>query len=163
MTKNHLIFFASLVSASVAYGSTNMYDYDMISEKAAFRQSEIQCLTQNIYHEARGEEVLGQIAVAYVTINRRDHEYFPDTTCEVVWQPHQFSWTNDGRSDRMRNEEARRIAENIAEWVYDGKEEDPTNGALFYHTHHINPSWSRKVDEETQIGIHVFYTWDGSW
>jgi len=163
MTKKQLIFFATLIAATSAYGSTIPNDFDEVSEKAEFRYTEISCLTQNIYHEARGEEVIGQIAVAYVTVNRRDHNYFPDTICEVVWDDHQFSWTNDGRSDRMRNDEARRIAQNVAEWVYDGKEEDPTNGSLFYHAEWVNPSWTRKVEEQVQIGEHIFYTWNGHW
>jgi spore germination cell wall hydrolase CwlJ-like protein len=148
-----VMFFCSVVATSTAaYGSTE-----------EFRESEIACLTQNIYHEARGEDSLGQIAVAFVTKNRRDHDYFPDTICEVVWEDHQFSWTNDGRSDLMRDEYAAQTAEVIAEWVYDGREVDPTNGALFYHTHRVNPSWARLLEEETRIGVHIFYVWDGEW
>jgi spore germination cell wall hydrolase CwlJ-like protein len=117
----------------------------------------------NIYHEARGESIEGQIAVAQVTVNRASHDYFPDTVCEVVWDEDQFSWTNDGRSDRVRDLEAYRIAVNIAEWVLLGKEDDPTNGSLFYHADRVSPFWARKVDFETKIGDHVFYTWSGRW
>ena len=53
------------------------------------------CLALNIYHEARGERVEGQIAVAHVTMNRVNHEKWPSTICEVVYQPKQFSWTHD--------------------------------------------------------------------
>lgn len=175
MTKKYTIFATVFLSATVAYGSVNVEDVQQKMDQHAFRSDEIECLTRNIYHEARGEETVGQIAVAYVTVNRRDHDYFPDTICDVVKQgvqdragnmiryQCQFSWYCDGRSDRMRDEEARDIAYNIAEWVYDGKEEDPTNGALFYHAEWVNPDWASKVDEEAQIGIHVFYTWNGKW
>lgn len=144
---------AAFVASVVFYGAGQAQDYVEARE----------CLAMNIYHEARGEPIVGQIAVAQVTVNRTHHDYFPDTVCEVVWQDNQFSWTNDGRSDRIRDEEAYNVALNIAEWVLMGREEDPTNGALFYHADHVNPFWTRSVDEETKIGDHVFYTWDGTW
>ena len=53
-----------------------------------------ECLAMNIYHEARGERMEGQIAVAQVTLNRAAHEEWPSTICDVVYQPKQFSWTH---------------------------------------------------------------------
>ena len=52
------------------------------------------CMTANIYHEARGESLKGQYAVAHVVMNRVHHEQFPNSVCEVVFQPKQFSWTH---------------------------------------------------------------------
>ena len=52
-----------------------------------------ECLALNVYHEARGEVIEGQIAVAHVTLNRVNHSYFPETICDVVYQNRQFSWT----------------------------------------------------------------------
>ena len=46
----------------------------------------IACLATAIYFEARGEPMVGQVAVAQVIINRVDDERFPDTVCEVVKQ-----------------------------------------------------------------------------
>lgn len=157
MSKKLMILSVTALASVITYGA---YDYKQESD---FRQTEVECLTQNIYHEARGEDTLGQIAVAYVTLNRRDHGYFPDTICDVVWQPSQFSWTNDGIPDTMNEEEALRVARNIAEWVYDGKEEDPTNGALFYHADYVNPSWASHMEVSTVIDTHIFYNWDGKW
>ena len=51
------------------------------------------CLAMNIYHEARSESMQGQIAVAQVTLNRVEHDKWPSTICEVVYEPKQFSWT----------------------------------------------------------------------
>lgn len=144
---------ATLVSAAVA---TAAVDYDQFIKDR-------DCLALNIYHEARGESIQGQIAVAQVTVNRAKHDFFPDSICDVVWQDHQFSWTNDGRSDRVRDQEAYAVALNIAEWVLLGREDDPTNGSLFYHVDRVSPFWARKVDFETKIGDHVFYTWSGQW
>ena len=157
MKKNIMIATAAVLTGALTYGA---YDYN---ETRQFVESEVECLTQNIYHEARGESVQGQVAVAYVTVNRRDHDYFPNTVCDVVWDRGQFSWTNDGVSDDMNNEEAYRIARNIAEWVYDGKEEDPTDGALFYHADYANPSWNQAMEVSVVIDKHIFYNWDGRW
>src|SRR3569832_1942068 len=49
------------------------------------------CLALNIYHEARGENIAGQYAVAMVTMNRAKHD--KSKVCGVVLKPHQFSWT----------------------------------------------------------------------
>ncbi|MCX7592424.1 MAG: cell wall hydrolase [Fischerella sp.] len=55
--------------------------------KAASPQ-EIQCLAENIYYEARGESLLGKIAVAQVTINRAYNHRWPSSVCKVVYQEH---------------------------------------------------------------------------
>ena len=78
----------------------------------------ILCLAMNIYHEARGESIEGQIAVAVVTMNRVKESKWPNTPCEVVWQNKQFSWTKDGKSDRMPDRDARRQAFEIATGIY---------------------------------------------
>ena len=41
------------------------------------------CLAQNIYFEARDQPTVGQMAVAYVVLNRVHHPAWPDTVCEV--------------------------------------------------------------------------------
>ena len=62
------------------------------------------CLALNIYHEARGEGMMGKYAVAHVVMNRVEHERFPDTVCDVITQRRnnrlhqcQLSWYCDGR------------------------------------------------------------------
>lgn len=58
----------------------------------------IQCLTENVYHEARGEIDEGKLAVALITLGRTlslGVEKFPKDVCGVVYQARQFSWTGD--------------------------------------------------------------------
>ena len=50
------------------------------------------CLSLALYHEARGEPLNGQRAVAEVIMNRVESNRFPDTICGVVMQPNQFSF-----------------------------------------------------------------------
>lgn len=63
-----------------------------------FSQEELKCLTENVYHEARGEPIGGRYAVIFATLERvlnKKSKEFPKTICGVVHQPWQFSWTKD--------------------------------------------------------------------
>lgn len=121
---------------------------------------ELYCLVQNVYHEARGESKLGQIAVAYVTINRAKTPGFPSTICGTVWQKGQFSWTRDGRSDKMTDVGAIERAVDVSLSVIRGKVADPTGGMTFFY----NPEKVRQTPKErgaefyVAIGDHTFYT-----
>ena len=50
------------------------------------------CMAQNIYYEARGESLKGKQAVGNVVLNRVDHEKYPDTFCDVVYEAKRYSW-----------------------------------------------------------------------
>lgn len=54
--------------------------------KEVGKQSDLDCLARNIYHEAGGESIEGKVAVGLVTINRSNSGRFPDTICGVVNQ-----------------------------------------------------------------------------
>jgi len=122
-----------------------------------------QCLALNVYHEARGERVEGQIAVAQVTLNRVKHEKWGSTICEVVYQPKQFSWTHLIENQSPQEGKAWRKAKIIARDVMIGNVADPTEGAVYYHANYVNPSWAEYMDLSKVIGNHLFYTWDGDW
>ena len=70
------------------------------------------CMALNIYHEAKNQSMLGQVAVGQVVMNRVEDSRFPDNVCDVVTQAvtykgtdkpvlHkcQFSWYCDGHKD----------------------------------------------------------------
>lgn len=122
-----------------------------------------ECLAMNIYHESRGEVIEGQIAVAHVTLNRVAHEYWPNTICEVVYQNKQFSWTHTIKDPTPKNEKAWKQANVIARDVIIGNVEDASKGATFYHASHVNPPWIKSMEVSKVIGVHIFYTWNGSW
>lgn len=136
---------------------------------------DLKCLAQNIYHEARGEGERGMRAVAHVTVNRVDHDRFPDTVCGVVrqakysewWRAQgklvplrnrcQFSWYCDGRSDQITNQKAWRKSLRIAEEVLAGHSEDLTQGAThYYNPHKANPGWSQVYARTAQVENHTF-------
>lgn len=132
--------------------------------------TDIECLTLNLYHEARSESILGQQAVAHVVMNRADDSRFPDTVCDVVfqkgwsrlsrrWVSH-FSWTLDRKSDKVYEKEAYYIAHMIAVEVYAKLYQyDPTLGATHYHKTNIEPAWSfdSRMVVTVEEGLHRFY------
>jgi len=127
-------------------------------------QEELNCLALNIYFEARNEPRKGQSAVAHVVMNRVADSRFPDTACKVVRQGGervrhrcQFSWWCDGRSDRPRNRRVWERAQAMAQDVYWGRSEDPTQGALWYHADYVMPYWGRVFERGPKIGRHIFY------
>lgn len=116
------------------------------------------CLAMNIYFEARSEDLMGQMAVAEVTLNRVKDKRWPDDVCGVVWQNKQFSWTHDGKSDKMYHHTSRRTAEGLARLYLSGEIESfLTDGSTHYHTVDIQPYWSGSLQKTTEIGDHVFY------
>ena len=121
------------------------------------------CLAMNIYHEARGERVEGQLAVAHVTVNRVNHEKWGSDICEVVYEPKQFSWTHMIKDHTPKEAKAWKDATVIARDVMIGNTEDPTMGSVFYHANYVNPDWAKYMDLEKVIGRHLFYSWDGDW
>jgi len=130
---------------------------------AASADSEVRCLALTIYFEARGESELGQLAVGHVVMNRIRDADFPRTVCGVVQQGGearsqcQFSWWCDGLSDRPRDKSALLASLELAMQIYHGCSNDPTAGALWYHTSEVRPAWSTKVGRPQKIGAHLFY------
>lgn len=116
-----------------------------------------QCLTTALYHEARGESVRGQFAVAEVILNRADSPAYPRSICGVVNQGCQFSYTCDGKSDRAKEKGAWIRAGKIARLMMDGAPRALTAGATHFHTVNIRPSWSRRFERTAAIGAHLFY------
>lgn len=126
-------------------------------------EKDLECLALNIYHEARGETVEGQIGVAHVTLNRVEHDNWPNDICGVVYQDKQFSWTHMIKDHTPYERKSYREAEAIARDVIIGNVIDPTKGSVFYHARWVNPSWTSYMEISKVIGNHIFYTWDGDW
>jgi N-acetylmuramoyl-L-alanine amidase len=121
------------------------------------RYSELECLAMNIYHESKGEDSTGKLAVAFTTINRVNSELFPDTICDVVWQKSQFSWTKYNPKIDKRSASWSKSAIVAIITLYN-LENDITDGALFFHANYINrPSWTNKMKITFKHGGHTFY------
>ena len=121
--------------------------------------TEVECLALNVYHEARGESVLGQQLVAQITINRLNHDSFPSTVCGVVTQYRQFSWTHDGANDHPYDREAYARAYLIAvSFLLLDYEVDIHRAGLVlnYHATSVSPDWPR-LHPVFIHGNHIFY------
>lgn len=123
---------------------------------AALRASELRCLAENVYYESRGEPLVGQYAVAEVTMNRVRSSDFPDTVCEVVHRPGAFSWTYRATRVEPFGYEWRR-AQAVASSVYDNIESPLVNGALYYHATYVSPAWAATRSQVALVGRHLFY------
>ncbi|PWE30618.1 hypothetical protein DDZ14_15045 [Maritimibacter sp. 55A14] len=121
------------------------------------------CLAEALYFEARGEDILGQIAVAEVIVNRAASPLFPDTVCEVIHQGTgrrhacQFSYTCDGEPEDIREPKAFSRALRLARYLLRSGLPGLTEGAVYYHARSVSPGWTESLPQVAQIGNHVFY------
>lgn len=118
-------------------------------------QNALMCLALNIYHEARGESLDGQVAVAMVTMNRASWQ--TSRVCQVVYEKNQFSWTNRVKNHSPQEPIAWARAKRIANRVIAGHHDDITNGATHFHTNAVRPSWRNSLKRTATIGQHIFY------
>lgn len=143
---------------------------DSISEKTLANMAmptggeEFRCLSEALYFEARGETLAGQLAVAEVIMNRVGSKKYPNSICGVVYQgvragsrACQFSYACDGHPEVFNEKKAFARVSKIARLIVDGYRSTTTNGALFYHTTGVSPSWARKFQRTAKIGVHIFY------
>ena len=139
------------------------------------------CLAQNIYYEARSEDIQGQFAVASVTLNRANDARFPNTICGVVKQTAvskvgnrivcAFSWycENDkkGKEIPVKNKDGTvnqlvvdqfQVASIVAITILGGNVEDNTHGATHFHNPNTSkPVWSSTLKKTVRMGNHDFY------
>jgi spore germination cell wall hydrolase CwlJ-like protein len=127
-----------------------------ISKTQSANEQDIACLAKNIYHEARGESLHGQIAVAQVTLNRVASGKFQDSICSTVYAPKQFSWTID-RTKKIKDTKAWEASVAVATAVLTKSIHLPDFKALYFHTKQVKPRWNRDKRVLATIGNHIFY------
>ena len=127
-------------------------------------QREINCLNLSGWHEARNQGLLGLMAVAKTTLNRARMEGWPPDVCAVIMEPKQFSWTS-----LPKHKKQIKLKNNIDIQSYslvqlatqlsiaaEMMQIDFMNGATYYHTTSVNPTWGRKMEVVSVIGDHIF-------
>jgi spore germination cell wall hydrolase CwlJ-like protein len=127
---------------------------------------DLECLTQAVYYDARGESSAGQAAVAQVVLNRTRHPAFPNTVCGVVFQGArlhecQFSFACDGSVTRRVDLAAWRRAERVAARALDGSVMAAVGNATHFHIAQVSPGWGPRLLRVAQVGAHVFYRFSG--
>jgi len=114
-------------------------------------------LAINIYHEARGECLEGQIAVGHVCLNRALKK--GKSLKQIILSPWQFSWHNGNQYPPIEDYDSLRsslvAAQKVCEERLDGKN-------LWMADHYFNPNivlpnWAAKMIFIKRIGDHDFY------
>ena len=124
---------------------------------------DLDCLTQAVYFEARGETPRGQAAVAQVVLNRVKSPAFPKTVCGVVFQGAarstgcQFSFTCDGSMRKGRELDAWDRARHVAARALAGAVLADVGSATHFHTTGVSPAWGPQMLRVSQVGLHIFY------
>jgi len=137
-------------------------------------------LAVTVWGEARGEDIIGKLAVAHVILNRlKSRNLLPADLAKVVLKPWQFScWNqNDPNASKMgypikhSNAVVWDACATIAALALGGLTVDPTGGASHYCTKPLwavpsDPSHKRWHDNEeivqgrtvktAELGNHVF-------
>ena len=127
---------------------------------------DLDCLSQAVYYEARGETPAGQAAVAQVVLNRVRHPAFPKSVCAVVFQGArtsgcQFSFACDGASHHPTESAAWRRAEQVAAKALDGTVMADVGSATHFHVAGTDAGWGPRLLKVAQIGSHIFYRFSG--
>jgi spore germination cell wall hydrolase CwlJ-like protein len=119
---------------------------------------EANCIAVAVYHEARGESLEGQLAVARVIMNRAASGKYPTSWCGVVKQPWQFSFVRNGYMPSVdQDSRAWRNALGITRLAINNAVQSVPTDCLWYHANYVSPSWGRRLTRVSQIGAHIFY------
>ena len=116
--------------------------------------NELMCLSAIMFGEARGESDIGKIAVAYTAINRKADPKYPKNICAIMRQEKQYEFLN---KIGMPSEHQIKYLEPIAKAILEGKINDPTQGAKWFHTRNVKPYWSKDKLVKLALGNHIFY------
>lgn len=115
----------------------------------------VMCLALNVFHEARGDTLKGQEAVALVTRNRAHIN--GHGICWEVFRYKQFSWTlSPSKLRRVPTGRDWDHAVKVAQWAL-GPVRDFTGGATHYYLASDYPYWASSLTRLGQWGDHVFY------
>jgi len=134
-------------------------------------EAAVLCLAMNIYHEARGESLAGQMGVANSVLNRVDDPRFPNDVCGVVYQARysswdkvnpirnkcSYSWYCDGKSDTPLDDRAFLEATLLSKHMLEIGYPDLTGGATHYHADYVQPYWAETLSYTVKIDQHIYY------
>ena len=158
----------TMLTLPTAMGSEDsQFGFKAIKQQEAKVARQLSCLARNVFYEANGEPMKGQMAVAQVTVNRARSGLFPSDLCAVVAQTTvvegdrvcQFSWYCDSRTNKNKVIDKNSPSYIAAKKVFlEGQRvANIDQNVMWFHENSvkINPHWPHKV--AAQIGNHVFY------
>ncbi|MCF8473362.1 MAG: cell wall hydrolase [Emcibacter sp.] len=158
------------VNRSMSDGPSSIYEADIDNLRTQLpsdiSDESFRCLAQAVYFEARSEPFEGQVAVAYVILNRVKDKRYPNNICDVVFQNEhyrnncQFSFACDGLSDTPYEVAAWNMAQRVAGGTLKNTMGDVTARSTHYHATYVHPRWAKQLQPTIQVGNHIFYRED---
>ncbi|MBM4763573.1 cell wall hydrolase [Bacillus sp. B15-48] len=115
-------------------------------------KKELKLLARLVHAEAKGEPFEGKVAVAKVVLNRMEHEQFPDTIEEVIYQKNAFEPVQNGSIQEPANEEARQAVKEAIK----ADEEEHDDILYFYNPDTATSNWIFSRQVVKKIGNHSF-------
>ncbi|KAI2693228.1 cell wall hydrolase [Pseudomonas sp. TNT3] len=127
-------------------------------------------LARTLWGEARGESLVGLIAVAWTIRNRvndgKTTSWWGEGYAGVCQKPWQFSCWNRNDRNYVYLSGAKTIpfrefaqAQIAADLVMAGKAPDPTGGATHYYATTMSnpPAWAKNANQTLKLGSHIFF------
>lgn len=139
------------------------YETEALSK---YQLQQVQCLTEALWYEARGETKEGLKAVASVILNRSNSKQFKGSICDVVHQRKQFSYRNSypvGKSVKIifkqHQEQTYTYISTLAKNAVIGRFKPVLEpSTVMYHVDYVKPKWNfNLLSKEAKIGKHIFY------
>ena len=115
--------------------------------------NEIVCLSAIMFGEARGEPDIGKVAVAYTAINRKADPNYPKNICSIMKQPRQYQFIDYG----IPSQQQLAYLMPLAKAILEGRVDDPTRGAKWFHTKNMKPYWAKNKTIKVAYNNHIFY------
>lgn len=157
-----LITTSAVANENLRFGLDYKHSLKHKEEKLS---KQLTCLARNVYYEARGEPIIGQKAVAQVTVNRVRSSEWPNDLCSVVSQTTmtqegkvcQFSWYCDEKFNKKLVIDKNNPSYIAAKQVLLEGHKVLDDHTYFFRRYdvYMHPSWPNKT--VIRIGNHVFY------
>ncbi len=129
---------------------------------SGYTSADLECMSEALYFEARGTGYEGERAVGEVILNRAADSRFPASVCGVIDQRYNGSCQFSYRCDAIPNDRFNEPAElakmhSISYELLTNRQEDITNGALFFHAASMRPGWFATLSKRGKFGGNIFY------
>ncbi|MFC0560594.1 cell wall hydrolase [Halalkalibacter alkalisediminis] len=122
-----------------------------IEKALTISDKEKKLLAQLVHAEAKGEPYVGKVAVATVVLNRVEHEEFPDTIAEVIYEENAFEPVQNDSINEPADKDAYKA---VTEALLDqGNEEE---ALFFYNPDTTTSDWIFTREVIKIIGNHAF-------
>lgn len=120
------------------------------ADEVTMSEEDIELIALVTMAEAEGECEEGKRLVIDTILNRVDHERFPNTVSDVIYQPGQFTSMHNGRVDRCY------VDEDICQLVREELNSRTNTDAIFFHA----GKYSNYGSPLIQVGDHYFSSYD---